>query len=329
MNPSRELPRKRRERLFSVDHLEDRTVMSAGMGSTFAIVPGAITAAGQVSTAHFKIDPAYFTGGKGGKLVVGVDVAADPSSAVKPSIVSIQAEGSRRPERVQHSSYSRSVVKSQGLSTPVSSAVTATLKVPAAGSPAASYAINVKGLSGTTGNYLLGFFLPGDTNGDGKVSQADVKTIKSEMGATSSSSKYTFDADANRDGKINGADVRIAMQNLGASTTISPVVNVVLDPASDGPLHSRITSQRNVHFTGAVSPNATVHFAEINNNSPGATATADGTGNYSIMVPLGDGSNTFKVTTSDAFGQSITGEISPVTWSANPPTVVNTPPKTA
>ncbi len=57
--------------------------------------------------------------------------------------------------------------------------------------------------------------------------------------------------------------------------------------------------------------------------------TADATGNYSIMVPLGNGSNTFKVTTSDAFGQSITGEISPVTWSANPPTVVNTPPKTA
>ena len=329
MNPSRELPRKRRERLFSVDHLEDRTVMSAGMGSTFAIVPGTIAGAGQVSTAQFKIDPGYFTGGRRDRLVIGVDVAADPSSSAKPDIVSIQAEGSRRPTPVQHAHYSRSVVKSQGMTNPISSAVTSTLMVPKAGSPATSYAINVKGLSGTTGNYLLGFYLPGDANGDGKVTQSDVKAIRSEMGASAGSSKYTFDADTNRDGKINGADLRIAMQNLGATTTVSPVVNVVLDPASDGPLHSRITNMRNVHFTGAVTPNATVHFTEINNNSPGATTTADASGNYSIMVPLGNGSNTFKVSTADAFGQSISGDISPVTYSATPPTVTNTPPKTS
>ncbi|APW59132.1 dockerin type I domain-containing protein [Paludisphaera borealis] len=328
MNPSRELPRKRRQSTFSVDLLEDRTVMSAGMGSTFAIVPGTIAAAGQISTVQVKIDPSYFTGGKGGKLVVGVDVAADPSSTAKPEIVSIRAEGSRRPLSVQHSVYSQSIVKSKSLSTPVSSAITSTLTVPKAGQGPATYLVDVKGLSSTTGNYLLGFYLPGDTNGDGTVDQTDIKAIKSEMGAASTSSKYTFDADANRDGKINSADLRIATQNLGAKTTISPVVNVNLDPATDGPLHSRITSSRLVRFTGAVTPNATVKFAEINNNSPGATATADATGNYSIMVPLGDGSNTFKVTTADAFGQSITGQISPVTWSANPPTVTNTPPTT-
>lgn len=327
MNPSRELPRKRRERLFSIDLLEDRTVMSAGMGSTFAIVPGTIATAGQASTAQFKVDPGYFTGGKGGRFVVGIDVAADPSSAAKPEIVSIHSAGSRRPLSVQHSVYSPSLLKSKGLSTPVSSAVTSTLTVPAAGSPATTYSVDVKGLSSTTGDYLLGFYLPGDTNGDGGVDQTDIKTIKSEVGLTSASSKYTFDADANRDGKINGADIRIAMQNLGVKTTISPVVNVNLDPATDGPLHSRITSMRNVHFTGAVTPNATVNFAEINHNSVGATTTADATGNYSIMVPLGDGSNTFKVTTADAFGQTISGQISPVTWSANPPTVTNTTPK--
>ena len=43
------------------------------------------------------------------------------------------------------------------------------------------------------------------------------------------------------------------------------------------------------------------------------------------MVPLGDGSNTFKVTTTDAFGQSISGQISPVTYTLNPPQVINTP----
>ena len=46
------------------------------------------------------------------------------------------------------------------------------------------------------------------------------------------------------------------------------------------------------------------------------------------MVPLGDGSNTFNVTTTDAFGQSITGQIAPVTYSTNPPQVINTPAQT-
>jgi hypothetical protein len=329
MYPSRKLPRKRRESSFSVDCLEDRTVMSAGLGSTYAIVPGTIDAAGQTSTVQVKFDPGYFTAGKGGRMVVGVDIAADPNSTAKPQVVSMQAEGSRRPTAIQHAMYSQSIVKAKSLQTPISSAVTGTVNIPKAGEPPATYTVNVKGLSGTSGNYLLGFYLPGDANGDGTVDQADIKVIKSEMGATASSSKYTFDADANRDGKINALDIRMATQNLGAKTTVSPVVNVDLDPATDGPLHSRITSSRVVRFTGATTPNATITFTEINNNSPGATGAADASGNYSIMVPLGDGSNTFKVTSTDAFGQSISGQISPVTWSANPPTVTNTIPSTS
>jgi len=112
--------------------------------------------------------------------------------------------------------------------------------------------------------------------------------------------------------------------DLGASTRISPIIGVNLNPADD-PLNDRITSDKTVNFTGTVTPGATVTFTEINNNSPGATTTADTSGNYSIMVPLGKGSNTFDVTTMDAFGQSISGQISPVTYSANPPRVVNTP----
>ena len=43
------------------------------------------------------------------------------------------------------------------------------------------------------------------------------------------------------------------------------------------------------------------------------------------MVPLGDGANNFKVTTTDAFGQSISGQIAPVTYTLHPPTVINNP----
>jgi hypothetical protein len=90
-------------------------------------------------------------------------------------------------------------------------------------------------------------------------------------------------------------------------------------------MHTRITNFRTVHFTGAATPGAAITFTEINHNSPGATTTADTSGNYSIMVPLGDGSNTFNVTSTDPFGQTITGQIQPVTYTTTPPQPITNP----
>ena len=45
---------------------------------------------------------------------------------------------------------------------------------------------------------------------------------------------------------------------------------------------------------------------------PTTTTTADATGNYSITVPLANGTNTFRVMSQDGFGQVIQGTISPV-----------------
>ncbi len=325
MNPSREQPRKRRGKGFSLEVREDRQLLSAGMGSTFAIMPGSVDKAGQTSSVQFKLDPSQFTPGRGGKIVLGLDVAADPSTSIKPQIVSIKQADGRIAASLHHSMYTPAIVKSKKLGSAVSSAVLVTLAVPKAGQPPAVYTAEVQGAYGTTGKYLLGFYLPGDTAGTGTVTSTDLQTIVSKFGLQSSSSNYSFDADVNRDGKISLADVKYASMNLGAKTTISPIIDVNLDPATDGPLHSRVTNFRTVHFTGTATPNSTVTFTEINKNSPGATTTTDSSGNYSIMVPLGDGSNTFNVTTHDAFGQTISGQIAPVTYSLNPPKVINTP----
>jgi len=196
--------------------------------------------------------------------------------------------------------------------------------VPKASQAPAVYTVQVRAANKTTGDYLLGFYLPGDVAGTGTVTQADLQTIKSDLGVTASSSNYNFDADVQRDGEISPADLAFASMNLGASTKISPIISVNLNPADD-PLNDRITNLKTVNFTGSVTPGATVTFTEINNNSPSATTTADASGNYSLMVPLGNGTNTFAVTTQDAFGQSISGQIAPLTYSANPPKVINTP----
>ena len=94
-----------------------------------------------------------------------------------------------------------------------------------------------------------------------------------------------------------------------------------LDPASD-PALDRTTPYSTVHFAGKVTPGATVTFANNSNSNATTSVTADSTGAYSIMVPLVSGSNTFTVTTQDGFGQSISGQISPVVYS---PTASTTP----
>jgi hypothetical protein len=318
-------PRKIRNHRLGVDALEDRRVLSAGMGSTFAIIPGKLAEAGKTSTVDVKLDPTHFTAGNRGRITLGIDVAGDPSAPAKPVIAAVKAANGRNVP-FQHSRYSRALMKAQNMGTPISTAVTMTLQVPRAGQAAAAYQVQVKGTTPDSGDYLLGFYLPGDVDGDGVVSKDDVAAIASKFGRTSTDDGYSFDADANRDGKIDAQDLRLAGQNIGARTTISPVSSVNLDPASDTGISDRVTDQRVVKFTGNSSSGATVNFQEIDGKSIGGTATVGADGKYSIDVPIGDGSNTFKVTTSDSFGQTISGGIAPVVFSANPPKVVNTIP---
>jgi hypothetical protein len=323
MSLSKELRRTRHRKFFTPEVLEDRLVLSAGEGSTFAIVPAQVTTAGQVSTVNFEISPTMFTAPrKNGKLVLGVDVAAATSSTsssttptITPEIVSI-TDSTGHVVRAQHTKYDPKVAKANKLGNAPTSAILFSVNVPKTGQPAADYSLQVKGLNSTTGQFLVGFYLPGDVAGTGTVTKADIEDIKKDNGMTAQNSSYNFDADVNRDGIINGQDVKIAKEDLGASTQVSPVVSVNLDPASN-PAADRTVPFSTVHFAGMVTPNANVTFIDQNGNST-TTTTADSTGAYSILVPLVTGSNTFTVSTQDAFGQDISGSITPVVYA--PPT---------
>jgi hypothetical protein len=232
MNLTKELRRARHRTCPAPEALEDRLVLSSGEGSTFAIMPGSVATAGQVSTVNFKIDPTMFTSPrKDGNILIGIDVApatatsssgTSTTSSLKPEIVAVTSSTGQKIQ-VQHTKYDRKVAKANKLGNSSTSAVVVTLKVPAKGQPAADYSVQVKGLSSTTGTYLVGFYLPGDVAGTGTVTSADIKTIKSDHGMTAQNQSYNFDADLNRDGVINNQDLMLAKQNLGASTKISPV----------------------------------------------------------------------------------------------------------
>jgi hypothetical protein len=325
---SKEYPRVRRRRYLAPEVLEDRLVLSSGQGSTFAIMPGSISNPGQVSTQSFKIDPSLFTPGATGKLLLGIDITpATPSSAnantsniptttFKPYVMSVvDASGHVIP--VAHSRYDPKIARANHLGTSPTSAALVMLDVPKSGQPAADYTVQIKGLQGSTGSYLVGFYLPGDANGDGTVNKTDITTLKTLLGDNATNKNYNFDADINRDGIINRMDLRLAQENLGASTKASPVVSVNLDPASDPALNGT-TKFSIIHYAGMVTPGATVTFANTSNNGATTQTTANSTGAYSILVPLVSGPNKFTVTTMDGFGQSISGAISPVAYS--PPT---------
>jgi hypothetical protein len=331
MNASKESGRVRRRTHVAPEVLEGRLVMSASQGSTFAITPGAIKTAGQAATIDFKIDPTLFSSPKG-RMALGIDVApAVPTSSgsgtttsmtatLKPELVSVTDSSGRR-FPLQHSRYSPAMAKANHLGGTLTSAVLVTLPVPASGKSAADYTLSVKGLDHTTGQFLVGFYLPADVAGSGTVTQADIQTIKKELRLTANNPNYTFDADVNRDGVINRQDLSIAQQNLGVTTKVSPVVSVNLDPNSD-PAANRTSPYSTIHFAGKATPGASIKFVDQTSNaSTTTTVAADGT--YSIMVPLVRGSNTFTVTTNDGFGQSISGAISPVVYS--PTSAATTP----
>jgi Dockerin type I domain len=331
MKTSNQLPRVRRQRCLTPELLEDRMVMSAGQGSTFAIIPASVTTAGQATSTSFTINSSLFTPAKNGKLELGLDITAvapsststsnnTPATSLAPEIMSMTSS-SGKPVHIEHTHYYPKIAKANHLGNAPTSAVLFTIKPPASGS--ATYTVNVKGLDHTTGEYLLGFYLPGDASGDGTVNSTDITTIKSLVGDTATNSNYNFDADVNRDGIINHQDVKLAEAALGESTKISPVVSVNLNPAAD-PNNDRTTAYSTVQFAGLVTPGASVVFANNSNSGATTTATADSTGAYNISVPLVSGSNTFTVTTHDGFGQSISGAISPVVLDPNAPTSATT-----
>ena len=278
--------------------LESRRLMTGGMGSTFALIPGAISTPGGSADVKVTINPTLFTIPKG-HFKLGVDVVpATTGTTFMPKIGAvINGDG-------------RVVARAASLRA-VLAPVTINRRNPNA---TQTLTIHVTAMNHTSGQFLLGFYLPGDVNGDGVVSQADLQAIKSQIGQKSGNSTYNFDADVNRDGRINAADMMLARQDLGVKTTVLPIVSANLDPATTTGYPVRTTTDPNMHITGVASPGSTVVYANLSVPSTPTRTSADASGNYSIVIPLKPGTNAFQVSTADAFGQTISGQISPIQY---------------
>jgi hypothetical protein len=304
-------PRRRRAAL-NPEILEDRSLMTSGAGSMFAVMPGTVTA-GKVSTVSFTIDPSHFTLPKG-KFDIGIDITPAAKSTVKPVILSV-VDSSGHAIRTPHAVYDPQVQRNNTSNGKYTTAVVTQVGFSGKDKNApATYTVQVMGQGTTAGNYLLGFYLPGDTNGDGTIDQTDIKAIKAEMRANANQTNYSFDADANRDGKISSADVGIAQMNMGVKVTINPTISANLDPTYDPGLSQGTVTTSPIHYSGVATPGSTIVYQGTNQGDKPVSTVADSTGKYSLMVPVDKGENVFKVTSHDGFQQSISGTITPVTY---------------
>src|SRR5690242_14327831 len=144
MKTSNEIPRTRRRPCLAPELLEDRMVLSNSQGSTFAIMPAAVTTAGQATSTPFTVSPSLFSQGPHGKITMGIDVSAltpaasagsnlpSTATAVKPEIVSVTSSTGRM-FPVQHTRYYAKIARANHLGHTPTSAVLFTIKAPRTG----------------------------------------------------------------------------------------------------------------------------------------------------------------------------------------------------
>lgn len=313
MTPNEPTNRRRSRFQPRAEALEGRELLTSGAGSTFALLPGTIAQPNGSQAIPFDISSTNFKLPHG-HVALGIDVVGQTGSKINPLIVSVTDPHQGKVNQAFHSIYNPHLAQNliAGGAAGTEAMIAPVGFAPGKPGQPARFQVNVGALNQTSGSYLLGFYLPGDANGDGTVDRSDLQAIRSAMGATVKDPKYNFDADANRDGRIGPTDLALARQNMGVTVNVDPMVTANLDPASDAGAQDRITNIPNVHFSGQATPGASITYAEVNQKTPPVTTTADSSGNYSLLIPLGLGSNTFQITASDGFGQVIAGRIASV-----------------
>jgi hypothetical protein len=319
MNPFRFSSRRRSKTRIGFESLETRSLLTGGAGNTFAIISGTISTPGETVSVPFTVDPALMHLPKE-KLALGIEVVADGSSPnLLPLITSVTNPFGTLVAQTFHSMYNPHATHLYvaRLGPKAASVITPVTYRPDHPGETATYTVQVTGEGKGTGTFYLGFYLPGDAQGTGAVNKQDLNIVRSVQGLTEKANptKYNdyFSADANRDGRIGQIDEAYTLQNQGVSISVLPDVGANLVPSSVTDPTNRSTTGDTAVFTGTATPGAAITYTDTGTSLPAFTTTADSAGNYTITVGLVAGSNTFQVKSVDGFGQTITGNIAPVT----------------
>jgi len=312
MGAAKRRDRSRKRPRIQPEPLENRALLTGGAGNTFALMASEFPAESPgAAEVRFSIDLNDFQT-PSNRMVLGVDVTPRQDSESLPRV-----SGIRRDLPVSSTGFAARRGPAPGrlglARHPLSSATLTTLVGNRAGGIQGNYVVSLQNQAqAPPGGMVVGFYLPGDADGSGRVDDADLQFVRDRVGATMQSENYDFNADVNRDGRINFVDFAYTRFNRGVSTTLSPVLSANLDPATDTGEPDRITDLPQVRFTGQASAGATISFSEQRGAVPDATTVVDANGNYELTVDVAPGMNVYQVTSTDRFGQTISGQLSPV-----------------
>ena len=197
---------------------------------------------------------------------------------------------------------------------PETSAALVTLPAAKKGVKSQTFVAHIANQSGSGGGLQVGFYLPGDANGDGTVTRKDLSLIKADMGSQFGQAKYSQDADVNRDGKINAHDLTLAKENLGVSTKVQPIFLAQLDPSVPVDPNTPVTTSPNYLVDGTATPGATITLESAQTGQQPVKTVADSTGKFQITGQFSSGLNELPIVMTDGFGQLETAVVPPVRY---------------
>ncbi len=299
-NPTRYLP--------ELEACESRLAMSsATVANAFAVAHGVVKAPHTTAEVSVPVSPRNL--GHRHSIVVGTTVAPSPGSRLIPTVTAARnANGKPAPVH-------------QGM--PYIPGVHAAAQAYVRTGQPGALTTGVTGRQGTTGSFQLAATLPGDINGDGQVTLADLQAFPRYYLAKRGDPSYNPAADADHNGFIGHGDARLLLRNLTPLSPKVPIsIQLSLAPGDQvkGPTTQNsggVTNKEKVTILGHTTPGSII-FADSGNGDytfTGEALATDARGNFSIEVTNKEGLNNFEFLAIDPYGQQ-TIRAFPIFWTA-------------
>jgi hypothetical protein len=282
-------------RLVPLETLEDRQLLSGAVpANTLATVQG--TVAGPGATAEVSVPVTAHNINGRVPIVIGTATSPTGGSSVLPEVVAAFGPDGRRlplqpgaPVTATHGEATAFVqVSSPGMVT-----------------------LSVAGAHGTQGSFQLREYLPGDINGDGQVTFADLAAFPKLFLSQAGDALYNPAADANLNGQIGQEDARALVRNLNPGVRKTPLeINLFLPPKQDvrGNVPSNSgghTYDQTVTIMGRTTPGSIVFFDSSAGDYTfnGGAAATNAQGRFSVPSKNSSGINNNDFLVISPFGQ--------------------------
>ena len=302
----------------AVERLELRLPLSLSpSANTFGLTPpantidvslGDISASGVIGSTTATIAPQNITPNKA-STEFALFVQPASGSGVLPRIVGVEQNGRMLPVQFGRSYSPRNA----GTSTDQAVAFFET-------GQSGPVTILVAGQKRSTGSYTVETTLPGDVNGDGRVTLADLELFVKAFATKPRWPGYNAAADFNQNGVINLYDAKALERNmppLAPDVPLYATINLAPSDQANYPAPKNSggsTMKRHVQIDGYTMPGSIILEIKLANLSPPGKAHAtDAKGFFTLSTINTQGVNTTNFLIIDPYGSQIVRSY-PVFW---------------